>query len=84
MEFSNTTNYEFHGPLYLIEDPNTNTNTNNNIIRKKEDEKKEIYFLGNFICYISVPMAGEIYDQGKALFDNGIITSNYYSNVIKY
>ena len=81
MEFSNTTNYEFHGPSYLIED--VNVNKINNLIRKEQSGDKDIFILGKFICYIAVPMAGEIYDQGKALFDNGIITSNYFSYVIK-
>lgn len=81
MEFSNTTNYEFHGPVYLIED--VNVNKMKSFIRKDEALNKEVFFLGKFICYIAVPMAGEIYDQGKALFVNGVITSNYFSYVIK-
>lgn len=81
MEFSYTTNYEFNGPVYLIED--VNVNKMKSLIRNDKEVNKEFYFLGKFICYIAVPMAGEIYDQGKALFDNGIITSNYIAYVIK-
>ena len=81
MEFSNTNYYEFHGELYLIE--NINTININNLIRKDIVDNKEIFILGKFINYISVPMAGEIYDQGKACFENGIINSIYYSNIIK-
>jgi hypothetical protein len=68
MEFNTNNIYIFKGNLILIEDillnTNTNTNTNNNFI------------LGKFICYITIPLHGDIIEYGKAKFDNGIINAN--------
>jgi hypothetical protein len=66
MEFNTNNIYIFKGNLILIEDIllNTNTNTNNNFI------------LGKFICYITIPLHGDIIEYGKAKFDNGTINAN--------
>lgn len=70
MEFSTTIDYKFIGPTYLIEEMIEN------------NYKENIYNLGKFICYIAIPMAGEIYDQGKALFENGKINANDFKYVV--
>jgi hypothetical protein len=68
MEFNTNDVYIFKGNLNLIEhillNTNTNNNTNNNFI------------LGKFICYITIPLHGDIYEFGKAKFDNGTINEN--------
>ena len=66
MEFNTINIYIFKGNHNLIEDIllNTNTNTNNNFI------------LGKFICYITIPLHGDIIEYGKAKFDNGTINAN--------
>ena len=64
MEFNTNNIYIFKGNLILIEDILLNTNTNNNFI------------LGKFICYITIPLHGDIIEYGKAKFDNGTINAN--------
>jgi hypothetical protein len=70
MEFNTNLDYVFNGETYLIE------NINKSIYEKP-------FFLGKFIKYISIHYCGDILDQGKAKFENGIINENDFKFIIK-
>ena len=65
MEFNTNDIYIFKGNLSQIEDLPLNYNNDTND-----------YILGKFICYIAIPLWGEIIEYGKAKFDNGTINAN--------
>jgi hypothetical protein len=67
MEFIVDDTYLFKGHTYLIEN-----------INKQVDENITPFTLGKFIQYIPTPYWGTIYDKGKALFENGIVSENNY------
>ena len=70
MEFNNTSNYIFNGDKTLIEDFVEKRNENNTLV------------LGKFLCYISIPLCGDMLERGKARFENGIINSNYFNLIV--
>jgi len=63
--------YIFTGPANVIE-------------RTPEYEGRMDHFLGHFIEYRSVVNHGDIYDQGKAVFQFGIVNLGHYDFVQIY
>jgi hypothetical protein len=63
--------YIFTGPANLIE-------------RTSEYIRRTDQFLGHFITYQSVMYHGDIYDDGKAVFQFGTISLGYYGQVEIY
>lgn len=68
MDFNINYKYNFKGDISLIED-------------YKLNDKTTFLYLGNFICYLDIPLWGDIIICGKAKFENGIINSNYFNLV---
>ena len=69
--------YNFSGSDNLIEDIK--------IYEMKIYEKINdisLFYLGKFVKYIAVPLHGDIYDEGKAVFENGTINANDFNRVI--
>lgn len=66
--------YYFSGSSRQIEYFVGNTST------KSNDEK---IYLGKFIEYIGVPYVTDWLPDGKARFENGIISKGYYDEIIQ-
>ena len=60
------------------------TGSANLIERTPEYRDRTDVFLGYFIEYQSVVNHGDYYDQGKAVFEFGIISLGYYDYVVIY
>ena len=69
--FDPTNEYIFTGPANLIE-------------RTPEYIGRTDQFLGRFITYQSVMYHGDVYDDGKAVFELGTISLGYYDQVQIY
>jgi hypothetical protein len=66
-DFCKEKKYIFTGSLSLVERKNG----------------KENFELGNFIKYIDVAYHGELYEKGKAEFEEGFVNFPYYNLVEK-
>ena len=71
----------------LIFDPSNEyifTGASNLIERTPEFAWRTDQFLGHFITYKSVVYHGDVYDDGKAVFQFGTITLGHYDSVEIY
>lgn len=74
--FSTDNSYNFNGCHNLIEQMKIDA-----LKSYDKNDENPLLYLGKFIKYIAIPLHGDIYDEGKAVFENGTVNANDFKNV---